>query len=438
MRGNPTKNSNPIFALNYLFKKLCLTFLAVLLISGLGISQDIEYARKTLNKLTSKSFHGRGYVKNGDGKAAQFIEKQFSRHGLLAFDNSFFQQYDFSVNTFPGKLKLSIDGVQFTPGEDFVISSSAPSVNGTFDLFISPDTINSAEALAVFIEDKDLSNSFLVVQGDFKKLYGKTIPGIKGIILLTEKTPFWHVSNSGQVNSTIWLKIKKDHFSSNASSISLKAENIFFSNYLTQNVITFVKGEKQPERFVVFSAHYDHLGMMGNKTIYPGANDNGSGTAMLLDLARHFSLPENQPDYSIAFMAFSGEERGLMGSTFYAEHPLFPLEQIELLINLDMVGTGSEGITIVNAKVFPDLFEQFKKVNEKGQYLKEVKERGESCNSDHCPFYDKGVQSVFIYTRGKEHMHYHTPFDNADNFPFTAYDGLFKLLTNVVEETENQ
>jgi len=422
---------------SHLFQKCLLIVLGIFLLTTQLQSQNLDYARQMHNKLTSKAFHGRGYVKNGDGKAAQFIAKQFSQDRLQAFNDDYFQYYDFPVNTFPAKIKLEIEGVKLIPGEDFVISSSASSVDGTFNLHFVPDSVNNEDLFLTYLEKTNFKNQYLVVEGKFRKLYGKTIPGIKGVILLTEKTPYWHVSNSGQVDSTIWLKIKKDRLPTDAASISLQAENTFIPNYQTQNVIAFVKGKKQPERFVVFSAHYDHLGMMGNKTIYPGANDNGSGTAMLLDLARHYSLPENQPDYSIAFMAFSGEERGLMGSTFYAEHPLFPLEQIELLINLDMVGTGSEGITIVNSTVFPDLFNRFVTLNEKGNYLKEVKERGESCNSDHCPFYEKGVQSIFIYTRGEEHMHYHTPFDNADNFPFTAYDGLFKLLTAVVKKTEN-
>ncbi|RLD43744.1 MAG: arginyl aminopeptidase [Bacteroidetes bacterium] len=423
---------------NHLLKKQLLIVLGILLLTAQVRSQNLNYTRTVHKKLTSKSFHGRGYVKNGDGKAAAFIASQFSKNRLQAFNDDYFQQYSFPVNTFPGKIILSIDGVKLIPGEDFVISSSAPSVDGTFDLHFLPDTINNAESLLAFLKLTNLQNLFLVVEGDFRKLYGKTIPSIKGIILLTEKTPYWHVSNSGQVDSTIWLKIKKDRLPTDASTISLKAENVFIPNYPTQNVIAFIKGKKKPEHFVVFSAHYDHLGMMGNKTIYPGANDNGSGTAMLLDLARHYSQAENQPDYSIAFLAFSGEERGLMGSTFYAENPLFPLDQIELLVNLDMVGTGSEGITIVNSTVFPDLFNRFVTLNKKGNYLKEVKQRGESCNSDHCPFYQKSVQSIFIYTRGKEHLHYHTPLDNANDFPFTAYNGLFKLLTAVVEETEKQ
>lgn len=419
-----------------LFLKYLLSAFIIIGLSLQVCSQDLDYARKVHKKLTSKAFHGRGYVRNGDGKAAAFIAGQFSKDKLEAFNNSYFQYYNFPINTFPGKITLSIDGVKLIPGEDFVISCSAPAVDETFKLQLLPDSINTIDLLELYLQTASFDNQFLVIEGDFRKLYGKTIPGVKGVILLTEKTPYWHVSNGGQVDSTIWLKIKKDRLPAGASSISLKAKNTFIPDYGTQNVVGFVKGKKQPGRFIVFSAHYDHLGMMGNKTIYPGANDNGSGSSMLLDLARYYALPENQPDYSIVFMAFSGEERGLMGSTFYAEHPLFPLNQIELLINLDMVGTGSEGITIVNATVFPELFNRFVRLNEEGHYLKEVKERGESCNSDHCPFYQKGVQSIFIYTRGKEHMAYHTPLDNADNFPFTAYNGLFRLLTAVAEETQ--
>ncbi len=155
---------------------------------------------------------------------------------------------------------------------------------------------------------------------------------------------------------------------------------------------------------------------------------------MVLDLARYYSLPENKPEHSIVFMIFSGEEVGLLGSSYYADNPLFPLNNIKYLINLDMVGSGSDGITVVNGKVYDTLFNTMVKINDKNHFLKEVKSRGESCNSDHCPFYKKGVKSVFIYTRGKELTAYHTPTDNSKDFPFTAYNGLFNLLTDVVKK----
>jgi Zn-dependent M28 family amino/carboxypeptidase len=104
------------------------------------------------------------------------------------------------------------------------------------------------------------------------------------------------------------------------------------------------------------------------------------------------------------------------------------LEAISLLINLDMVGTGSEGITIVNSIAYKELLDDMIEINEKNNYLSKIKERGESCNSDHCAFYNKGVKSIFIYTMGQEHLAYHTPDDTADKIPFTAYNGLFGLL----------
>jgi Zn-dependent M28 family amino/carboxypeptidase len=174
----------------------------------------------------------------------------------------------------------------------------------------------------------------------------------------------------------------------------------------TQNVVGFVEGIKYPDSFFVFTAHYDHIGMMGKDVIFPGANDNASGTAMIMDLAKHYS--KSKPEYSIVFIAFSGEEAGLYGSRFFSENPLFPLEKIKLLINLDMVGTGSDGIAFVNGSVFTDLFEIVNQINEEKNYLKRIKARGEACNSDHCFFYQKGVPAFFIYSMGKEHMHYHS------------------------------
>lgn len=279
----------------------------------------------------------------------------------------------------------------------------------------------------------DYGQFFLFPNDNFKKLYGTSLKGVEAAAMLTEKTPFWHVSNGGKVDSTVWLKILKEAFPEGTKTISIKAENKFIPKYETQNVVGYVKGKKYPDQFIVLSAHYDHLGMMG-ETMFPGANDNGSGTAMLLDLAKYYSLPENQPERSIAFIAFSGEEAGLRGSTYFAEHPLLPLEKILILINLDMVGSGSEGITVVNGELFPDVIDAFESINTEKNFLPAIKIRGESCNSDHCPFYQNGVKSVFIYTMGPEHTAYHTPEDNSKNFPFTAYNGLFNLLTSYIQQ----
>ena len=427
-----------VISKTFVISKIRNTLIFVFLISGYFLpAQDVDYARDCLNKLTSKGFHGRGYVKNGDIKAAKFVAGEFEKNGLLHFGNSYFQNYVFAINTFPGRIKIKLDKKSLIAGKDYVISCSNFSTKGEFNLVYIPDSINNDSLFRDFISKSRFKNSEVVVtSASLRKSYGKEIEGIRGVVVFTQKTPWWHVSNGGSFNETFWIKIAAEKFSEKPKTISVKFENEFVEAHQTQNVIAFVKGRKYPEKFFVFTAHYDHLGMMGNKAYFPGANDNGSGTSMLLDLARHYSKIENQPDYSIAFMALSGEEAGLHGSSFYAENPLFPLENIKLLLNLDMVGTGSDGITVVNSGIYKDLLEQMRKINDEKGYLKQIKKRGESCNSDHCPFYQKGVKSVFIYTMGNEHLDYHTIYDDANEFPFTAYNGLFKLLNDLVIETK--
>jgi Zn-dependent M28 family amino/carboxypeptidase len=168
---------------------------------------------------------------------------------------------------------------------------------------------------------------------------------------------------------------------------------------------------------------------MGADVYFPGANDNASGTAMIIDLARYYSDPENQPDYSIVFMAFGAEEAGLLGSSYYANNPLFPLNNIKFLINLDMVGSGSEGIKIVNGTIFKEEFDRMVKINDEYNFVSSINERGEAANSDHFPFYEIGVPSIFIYTLGDECKEYHNIYDVSENVPLTEYEDLFRLLT---------
>jgi len=99
-----------------------------------------------------------------------------------------------------------------------------------------------------------------------------------------------------------------------------------------------------------------------------------------------------------------------------------------------MVGTGSKGIKVVNASVFKAEFKKLQKINKSNNYLAAVKSRGESCNSDHCPFYTVGVPSFFIYTLGDEYSEYHNITDKAEDLPLTKYPELFKLLRDYIIE----
>jgi len=414
--------------------KIQLIILLNLLVIVTSSAQDVDYARLMLNELASENYHGRGYVKKGDAKAAKFIAKQFQNDELKKFNDSYFQKYSFPINTFAGSLTVSIDNEELIPGEDYVISLSSPSINKEFEIHNLNNFGSNPDSLLLIMDSIGDNGMYFINEKNTRNIYGRTIPKIDAIAVLTDKTPYWHVSNGWTVEKTTWLKIKKEKVPENAEKIRVKAKNKFIENYKTQNVIGYVKGSKYPDKYFVFTAHYDHLGMMGNQAYYPGANDNASGTSMVLDLARHYSLPENKPEYSVVFILLSGEESGLNGSSYFAENPLFPLEDVKLLVNLDMVGSGSDGITVVNGTLYGTLMQKMQTINTENQFLKEIKPRGESCNSDHCPFFQKGVQAVFIYTRGKELNEYHTVTDTSDNFPFTAYNGLFGLLTGLVQD----
>jgi Zn-dependent M28 family amino/carboxypeptidase len=131
--------------------------------------------------------------------------------------------------------------------------------------------------------------------------------------------------------------------------------------------------------------------------------------------------------YSIGFICFAGEEIGLLGSAYYTEHPLLPLNKIHFLLNIDMVGTGEEGVTVVNATEFPAAFAALQQLNRDKQYLVDVKARGKAANSDHYNFSEKGVPAFFIYTMGGIKA-YHDVFDVAATLPLTEVNDLSCLI----------
>jgi len=182
---------------------------------------------------------------------------------------------------------------------------------------------------------------------------------------------------------------------------------------------------KVKDTFITFTAHYDHLGMMGDSTYFPGASDNASGTAMMLYLTSYLAA---QPQhYSVLFIAFSGEETGLLGSSFYVQHPVVPLGSIKFLTNIDIMGDATDGVTIVNATEYPTEFDQLKRINDVQHYIPIIKSRGKAANSDHYHFTEAGVPSFFIYSNGGK-GYYHDIYDIGAEVTLNHVEGVAKLL----------
>lgn len=413
-------------------------FLSFLLITQQVFSQDMEYARRVLEDLCADDMAGRGYVEDGDNAAAYYIEQEFKANDLYAWDFNYYQTFNMPVNTFPGKMELVVGGKKLVAGKDFHIEASSPSVRGKYELMyvdalpqIAPSgrVIDSTASYSGFVVLADSLMAKLPPPIRMSVLKGFKKAGAKGLIRLIDDKLTWSVSKlQGSIPQFI---VNREAWKESALEIEVDVKADFEKKHRTQNVLAYIEGSQHSDKFIVFTAHYDHLGKMGKDVTFRGANDNASGVTMLLNLAKHYSIAENQPRYSMAFIAFAGEEAGLLGSMNYVQKPIFPLSEIEFLINLDILGTGDEGITVVNGAVHTKKFEALKGINEQRGYLKQVKKRGKAAISDHYPFSEAGVPCFYIYTMGGIKA-YHDVYDVPETLPLTEFKGVFQLLTDFV------
>ncbi len=419
----------------------------VLLVSMFCVSichaQEAEYGKSIVKQLSSPEYKGRGYTQKGDWKAARFIAEQFKKNGAIPFpenNNQYYQKYSVAVNYFPGKMDVKLNGEELKPGVDYLVDATSPSVKGTYNIVVGkrremldsaslfglmgkaanafvyidngPDSTESAE------ETKVINQNLRYIQSD------SSLP-IKGIVSYSPKKLTWTVLPFQ--NPKPLIELHKPI--ANPHTIQLNIQARLDTDYETQNVAGFIKGTEVSDSLIVISAHYDHLGKMGDNAIFYGANDNASGTGFILALMQYF---KNHPTkYSVAFLSFSGEELGLKGSEYFVSHPLFDLKKVKFLCNFDMAGTGVDGIQIVNSSIFTKQLQTLDSINQKYHYLKEIKPRGEAANSDHYWFYQNGVPSFFFYTLGG--VNYHDVNDTYDSLPFSAWDNYLQLVERFVQ-----
>lgn len=405
--------------------------------------QNLPYAKSITNLLCASDLHGRGYVKKGDIKAASLIRKEFRKFGLTPYTDDFYQRFTICVNTFPGAMSLEINGKALIPGIDFMIDPSSSGCKGKFEAKTIPvialaedsvDALINASKGKVLVIDSRAFNKLGKddkdrVHANRKKIFWGNELEIIAIIEITEEKLSYGISPVAC--SVPYFRVKTSACPDKVSSVIINARSKFLDNYETRNVAGFIRGRENPDSMILFTAHFDHLGMMGSKTFFPGANDNSSGIAMLLVLAEHFAA--NPPRCSVVFLAFSGEEIGMLGSNYFTQNPLVELSRIKFLINLDLVGNGAEGITVVNGSLFPEYFSNLSAINNEGKLLPYIKKRGEACNSDHCPFYKRGVPCFFIYTMGGTQA-YHDLNDSPESLTYDGFDGLTKLLIEFVKK----
>lgn len=212
-------------------------------------------------------------------------------------------------------------------------------------------------------------------------------------------------------------------------SVDIRKKNI-----KVKNVIGVLEGEGPlADETIIVGAHYDHLGFggfgslkPGDRSIHNGADDNASGTATIMELARRLAVRKDPLPRRIVFMAFSAEERGLIGSAYYVNHPLYPLKDTVAMINFDMVGrlNDKSELTVFGTGTSPGLDTLVASLasdqNIKANNV--VGTSGEFNASDHASFFVKDIPVVFFFTGN--HPDYHRP---SDDTPLINFDGMRRI-----------
>lgn len=417
-------------------------FLSLLLLSLFSYSfAQIEYAKEICKELTSEKYYGRGYLRNGSNLAADFIANEYKNIGLKPIKKTYFQEFTFPVNIFPNDIELVINGKKLNVGSDFLPFAESGDFTGQWKFTeIKKEDITNLSKIRL-IRDSVLANYYnsVIIYADGLK--NDTLSKAYEIshLLLNFCHVLYVVDNhSGHpINSEkhkySGFKVVKSAVDYEIREISSSLKSEFIPNQQAKNVIGLIPSKNKKAPYIFITAHYDHLGGIGNQVYFPGASDNASGVATMLSLAKHYV--QNPSTYNLVFIAFAAEEVGILGSKYFTEHPTIPLSKIRIVLNLDLMANGEDGITVVNGKVFTKEFDLLKEINEEKQLLPAINSRGKAKNSDHYYFSEKGIPSFFIYTLGKN-KNYHDIFDTYEALEFPKFEEILTLIKEMIKRLD--
>jgi len=391
--------------------------------------------RKTIDTLCSPAFNGRGYTNNGASLAADFLTERIKAIGLKPINGKYGMQVTELINTFDSNVNLTIKKTSLKVGIDFLPDPGTYAFDGKFNLF-KPELSKLAD------QDYILKWRTILREDDYWLLIdtlGKTelagiekqfLPYAKGIIRVQKKLT--HSFSQEQRRPEIIVLPSVLQLGLNKWQLKMQPHLLAQS---IQDVYGVIGNLTDTSKVILITAHYDHLGGIGNQIYFPGANDNASGTAFTLALAQHFASKKEKLPYPIVFVFFGGEEAGLLGSKAFANKPPIALQRIKFLINLDLMAGGSEGLMMVNGETEIQALESLRNLNSTLQAVPKIASRPNAPNSDHYWFAKKGVPAVFLYTMGGPTA-YHDINDAPQNLTFQWFEKVFGLVSGFVESYE--
>ena len=480
----------------FLLIACCILSVTVFAQNDKSLKKALKYAstitandlKKHLTIVAGAEMEGRETATPGQRKAAEYLEGQFRAMGLEPGNNGSYQQYFNVSQDSLVDAKLEVNGQTLQFEKDFTVGAGSIDATMKFSevLLVGPGLIDS-------LKNMNLAGRLVIVVSNLATA-GRNSPGVAlfqtlvskgvaGILLPMNPNIRTAPSRKGAQNVSggftrsitpqlvnISEKVARaiigneyDQVVANLSSVKTYRANILLDvkkvtvTTPSSNVIAIVPGTDRKDQYLFITAHYDHLGKRGDSIIYYGADDDGSGTVGVLEMAEAFikaKVAGNGPRRTVVFMAVSGEEKGLWGSDYYSSHPIFPLENTTADLNIDMIGRTDSSRKVGDSlnyvyvvgddKLSSDLRPISEGVNKK--YVKmELDYKFNDPNdrnriyfrSDHYNFAKKGVPIIFYYD-GMLGADYHKPTDTVDKINFGLLEKRAKLVFLTAWEMANR
>ena len=220
-----------------------------------------------------------------------------------------------------------------------------------------------------------------------------------------------------------------------------------------ENIIGYIEGTDLKDELLIITAHYDHLGTNEDSLIYNGADDNGSGTSSIMEIAQAFMLAKkegNGPRRSILIMPVSGEEKGLLGSKYYVDNPIYPLENTIVNLNIDMIGRiddyydnpdyvyliGSDRLSTELHQISEDINKQYINLKLDYKFNEEDDPNRYYYRSDHYNFAKKNIPVIFYFNG--IHADYHKTSDTVDKIHFGKIQKISRYIFLTAWELANR
>ena len=429
--------------------------------------------------LAGPEMEGRETGTAGQRKAAEYLKQQFQRIGIAPANNGNYEQFYPLYKDTLKEATVTVSNKSYEFGKDF--SAALNSIITTQQFFSEVmymskvDTTTDIRGKAVVIVAKN--GTQLPAFNDINKLYSRQPAAILFVVNNIDKQPSPRV---GRLSMNLYRNrqnplvvriseamgealLKTDFATAKAEKLETKtvATELMlnfkkdFDVTQASNVLGMIEGTDKKDEWIIISAHYDHVGIINGK-LHPGADDDGSGTVGVLEVAEAFAKAKaagKGPRRNILFLAVSGEEKGLWGSAYYADHPVFPLEKTSIDINIDMIGRKDDNIKSLDTNNHVYLIGDDKLSSElprfvdsiNNMYIKIITDRKYNdpkdpnrlyYRSDHYNFAAKGVPIVFFFDG--IHKDYHKPSDTPDKINYDLHEKRTRLVFFLAWDAANR